>query len=50
MDIENLKEALVYLKEYYMFLNMQNKDPRYGFGNLNSVIVKLQNDIDVNEK
>lgn len=49
MDIDNLKEALAYLKEYYLASKMENKKPMYGFGNLNSVIVKLQGDIEAEE-
>lgn len=49
MNIDNLKWALAYLKEYYLMSQMQNREPMYGFGNLNSVIVKLQGDIEVEE-
>lgn len=49
MNIDNLKEALAYLKEYYLASKMENKEPMYGFDNLNSVIVKLQGDIEVEE-
>lgn len=49
MDIDNLKEALAYLKEYYLTMELRSKKPMYGIGNLNSVIVKLQGDIDAME-
>lgn len=46
MNTINLKQALQFLKEYYLTAKMYNCAVMGGLDSLNKVIVKLQNDLE----
>lgn len=50
MNTLNLKEALQYLKEYYLTVKMHTLPVMGGLDNLNDVIIKLQNDLRLHEE